>query len=141
MLTTMTFDELLQAYRTSPDELFKQANSLSAQERHDLLIENAEKRLHANRVEEEDQVTVLPREYRKLAGVRWEHFGYVLHYFDRKMLEHHLLGHLAIEREDAKATYMRNMLAMLAWMGTDHSLDEAQEFEADAVGKRGRRRG
>ena len=136
-----SFDDLIAAYRTSSAELFKQVEALSAQKRHDLLLENIERKLHANRVEEEEQVASLPREYRRLAGVRWDHFGYVLHYFDRSMLERQLQGHLEIEVEDSKAAYMQHMLEMLVWMSIDHVLDEGQEFEADAVSRRGRRRG
>lgn len=134
----MTFDDLLQAYRTSPAELFKQLDSLNAQQRRDLLVDNVERRLHSNRVEEEDQIALLPREYRRLAGVRWDHFGYVLHYFEPSMMEHQLKGHLEIEAEDEKATYMRNMLAMLVWMSVDH--EGADEAGAAAASTRSEKR-
>lgn len=132
-----TFEDLKQAFKSSPEEMFKQIDALDAKARHKLLVENVEGRLQDNRVEDEDSVTALPREYRRQAGVRWDHFGYVLHYFDRPMLEHQLRGHLEIETEDSKATYMRNMLATLAWMSINHDSEDA-DSEVTPVKKRRR---
>lgn len=123
-----TFEDLQQAYVSSPTELFAALDGLSQREQGDLLLAGLARGLRKNRVESEEAYGELPREFRR-GTTRWDHYDYLLHWFDQEMMQRHVESHLAAN--DPESVYLRNGLALLVWKSIDtgQAQDEGGYYE------------